>query len=58
MDMDATFLLTVGSFVLTVELIAYRYVWELSCLQLELLYLQLELSCLQLHFLLAVGICL
>ena len=32
---DATFLLTVGSFLLTVELFTYGCVWELFCLQLK-----------------------
>ena len=51
---DAAFSLTVGSFLLTVELFYLQLCWELFYLQLELfslllelLYLQLELSCLQ-----------
>ena len=38
---DAAFLLTVGSFLLTVEFIAYSCAWEVFRLQSELLYLQI-----------------
>ena len=51
---DATFLLTVGSSLLTAELFSYSCVWELFCLQIErvlltirVLLLTVELLCLQ-----------
>ena len=50
-------LLTVGGFLLRAEFFAYSCVWELSCLQLELSYLQFELLCLQLSFFAYSGKC-
>ena len=49
-EMDAAFLLTVGSFLLTAELFCLQLYLGAFCLQFEHFYLQLELFCSQLSF--------
>ena len=48
-NLDAAFLLTVGSSLLTVALLCFSCVWELFCLQFDPSYIQLELFCFQLE---------